>query len=614
MKLGERFIKNELAQAQQIKKALQLQQRTGGLLGEILLTTTTIRSLDYYKALAEHHGMAFVDLLASKPDITLLTDKDKDLYLSKLTLPIKKENADFTVATANPSWEMIAFIKQHWGEETDIVCTAKSDILFTLQTRFHDDYLHDSINHLVDNNAAFSAKKTFCAWQIIFMAFIFGMSTYLLIFHPHWFFILLNALLTLSVSIILFYKITLSVIALLINRKYKKINLHELPKKNLPIYTILVPLYKENEITLNNLFINLKKIHYPKHKLDIKILLEEDDTPTIAILKKLNLPSYYEFIYVPPGLPRTKAKACNYGLRFARGEYLTLYDAEDKPDPYQLKIALHTFLNAKSANLGCVQGRLNFYNSNENWLTRMFTIEYTYWFNLLLPALEYLDTPIPLGGTSNHFKTAILRKIDAWDPYNVAEDADIGIRLERLGYTTKVIPSTTYEEANCRLINWIKQRTRWIKGYMQTYIVHMRNPFKLWQATGTRGFIGFQLFVGGTVLSNLCYLVLWLIFLISLLLTPEQNQYFFPQSLIKISCFNFLAGSVGIVILNFLGVLQRRQYSLLLASLTSPFYWLLISLASYRALYQLFFYPSYWDKTEHGISQVLKYGERRSNK
>lgn len=606
MKLGELFLKKELALAQQIKKALQKQHRSGGQLGEILLANSNMRSLDYYRAIAEHYGFSFVDLLANPPDIELLNDEDHDLYLAKFTLPIKKENDIYTVATANPSLALIDFIKKHWGASTQIVGTAKLDILSTLQTRFNEEYLYDSINKLVDNKAEFSAKTTFSTWQIIFMLIVAGASIYLFFEKASWFFIGLNVFLTLSVSIVLFYKVMLSVIAIFVYRKKKKVNIHALPKKNLPIYTILIPLYKENEITLSNLFANLKKIHYPKHKLDIKILIEKDDETTTNILKKLNLPSFYEFIYIPAGHPRTKAKACNYGLQFARGEYLTLYDAEDQPDPYQLKLALHTFQKDEQGKLACVQSRLNFYNASENWLTKMFTIEYTYWFDLLLPALEFLHTPIPLGGTSNHFKTAILKKIDAWDPYNVAEDADVGIRLERLGYKTRVIASTTYEEANCQLINWLKQRTRWIKGYMQTYIVHMRQPFKLLKAIGLRGFLGFQLFVGGTVLSNLCYVLLWVLFGISLFLTTEQNLYFFPQHFLTIAHFNLVAGTIGVIFLNFLGILQRKKYSLSLISITAPLYWLLISIASYRALYQLFFNPSYWDKTEHGISRMLK--------
>jgi cellulose synthase/poly-beta-1,6-N-acetylglucosamine synthase-like glycosyltransferase len=345
---------------------------------------------------------------------------------------------------------------------------------------------------------------------------------------------------------------------------------------------------------------------YPKHLLDIKILIEQDDLKTAAILKELKLPSNYEFIYIPQSHPRTKAKACNYGLRFARGDYLTLYDAEDKPDPLQLRLALQLFNQHKNEQLACVQSRLNFYNSNENWLTKMFAIEYSYWFDLLLPALEYLGTPIPLGGTSNHFKTAILREIYAWDPYNVTEDADLGTRLDRLGYKTRVLASTTYEEATCRPLNWLRQRTRWIKGYMQTYMVHMRTPWQLWKTLGTKGFLGFQLFIGGTILTNLSNLLLWVIFILSCFSSTLHLDFLFPKEIILLSVINFILGSVGTITLNILGVISRKDYKLVPIAFTAPLYWLLMSIASYRALGQIIFQPSYWEKTEHGISKTLK--------
>lgn len=604
MKLGERLLNSEVANQDEVNKALQIQQKTGGKLGDILLAVSHIRSLDYYKILAQHYGMPFVDLLTYDVDTSLLIEDDHDLYMAKETLPIQKEQGILTVATANPSLETIDFIKSYWGDKVKIVCTTKFDILSILQKTFQDEFLFEAINTLVNTNAAFSAKTTFTKWQLVFIGACFGLSTLLFLKNKYLFFILLNAFLGVSVAGILMYKIALSIIGLLLGQKHEKPDLSSLPTKDLPIYTILIPVCREKEITLQHLFNSLQKLNYPKDKLDIKFLLEQDDHETIAILKSLSLPMTYEFIYVPFGHPKTKAKACNYGLKFARGEYLTLYDAEDKPSPYQLKIALYTFLKYKDQNVACVQSRLNFYNSKENWLTRMFTMEYTYWFNLLLPALDYLRMPIPLGGTSNHFKTSVLREIDAWDPYNVAEDADLGIRLDRLGYTTKVIASTTYEEANCQVINWIKQRTRWIKGYMQTYIVHMRNPIKLWKAVGLRGFMGFQLFVGGTILTNLVYCYLWLSFLAFLFL-PYQNDLL-SSSVMQLQLFNFYMGSFGMIILNILGMIRQKKYSYLTYAITAPFYWLLMSLASYRALYQLIFKPSYWDKTEHGISKILK--------
>jgi len=234
---------------------------------------------------------------------------------------------------------------------------------------------------------------------------------------------------------------------------------------------------------------SLRNIDYPLSKLDIKLILEDDDEETIAAAKNLNLESMFEIIRVPVSLPKTKPKACNYALNFARGELVTIYDAEDKPERDQLKKAVIAFRKAPK-NTAVIQARLNYFNANENWLTRMFTLEYSLWFDFYLPALEALKIPIPLGGTSNHFKLRILKDVNAWDPYNVTEDADLGVRLTQLNYRVGVVNSTTYEEATNRFGNWIRQRSRWIKGYMQTYLVHMRHPVRLYRSLGHVGFWG----------------------------------------------------------------------------------------------------------------------------
>src|SRR5664279_140422 len=243
---------------------------------------------------------------------------------------------------------------------------------------------------------------------------------------------------------------------------------------------------------------------YPRSKLDIKLVLEADDAQTIEAAKALALEATFEIIRVPHSLPKTKPKACNYAIQMARGEYLTIYDAEDKPEPDQLKKAIVAFRKG-GANTACVQARLNYFNAEENWLTRMFTLEYSLWFDMFLPALDRLSVPIPLGGTSNHFDLAKLRRVGAWDPFNVTEDADLGLRFAAMGYRVGIVNSVTYEEANSHLGNWIRQRSRWVKGYMQTWLVNMRDPIGLVRRVGVKGFLSLQFFVGGGILSGLAY-------------------------------------------------------------------------------------------------------------
>src|SRR5207247_7375152 len=211
--------------------------------------------------------------------------------------------------------------------------------------------------------------------------------------------------------------------------------------------------------------------------------------------------------------PRTKPKACNYGLTLARGDLLTIYDAEDRPDPLQLRRAAVAFRRLDDP-VACLQARLSYHNANQNMITRWFTAEYLTWFGGLLPALVEQGAPVPLGGTSMHIRTDVLRMIGAWDPYNVTEDADLGLRLHRLGYRTHVLDSTTYEEATSDFVNWVKQRSRWYKGYMQTWLVHSRHPRRLWKELGPTGFLSFHLTIGATPLVPLINPIFWLLTLL----------------------------------------------------------------------------------------------------
>ena len=248
------------------------------------------------------------------------------------------------------------------------------------------------------------------------------------------------------------------------------------------------------------------------------------------------------FIVVPDGQPKTKPKACNLGLRFARGEFLVIYDAEDRPEPDQLKKAFIAFRRG-GPRLACVQAALNYFNANENFLARMFTLEYSFWFDYMLHGLDALRMPIPLGGTSNHFRTSVLRDLGGWDPFNVTEDADLGIRASALGYSVGVINSTTYEEANTSTHNWIRQRSRWIKGYMQTALVHSRRPGHLVRVTGWRGAAGFSLLIAGTPLTFLMAPLLWLMAIVLLCSTVFGfGPYTLPSAVLALGLFNLISG------------------------------------------------------------------------
>jgi cellulose synthase/poly-beta-1,6-N-acetylglucosamine synthase-like glycosyltransferase len=287
----------------------------------------------------------------------------------------------------------------------------------------------------------------------------------------------------------------------------------------------------------------------------------------------------------------------------ATGDYLVIFDAEDIPDPLQLKKAVLTFAD-HDADLACVQAKLNYYNTQQNLLTRWFTVEYSQWFDLMLPGMQQTKLPLPLGGTSNHFRTSLLRRLGAWDPFNVTEDCDLGLRLARSGMTTTVLDSTTYEEANSQLKNWTRQRSRWIKGYLQTYLVHMRQPLSYFRRGRLRQFLGLQLLIGGKTLVLFVNPVLWALLTVYILFRPTVAGLYhtlFPTPVLYMGLVSLVFGNFLYTYSHLLGCLKRRQFGLVKWALSMPIYWLMMSRAALLALYQLMFNPHYWEKTTHGL-------------
>ena len=418
-----------------------------------------------------------------------------------------------------------------------------------------------------------------------------------------------------------------------------------LKNKELPIYTILLPLYREEAI-VKKLIDNLENLDYPKNKLDIKLLLEEDDTQTRSVLEKEKLPKHYEVIVVPHNEPKTKPRACNYGLAAARGEFCVIFDAEDHPEPDQLRKVVIAF-RRNDEKLACIQAKLNYYNHDQNLLTKLFTIEYSTTFDLFLPGLKRMKVPVPLGGTSNHFRTKILQEIGGWDPFNVTEDCDLGVKIYKSGHVTGMINSTTWEEANSRIWNWVRQRSRWVKGFIQTHFVHTANPFTTLRHLGLWGYFGFYQSVGASSLMLLLNPFFWAAGLLYIALfayglaagAPSGELLIGPHSPVfnesiavpgsgglsvwpmiyigagqsmfysRLSILFFII-SVILLAANFLFVLThyiacyRRGFKgLAKYSLLMPFYWILISFGGWKGFIQLFYKPYYWEKTIHGIDK-----------
>jgi cellulose synthase/poly-beta-1,6-N-acetylglucosamine synthase-like glycosyltransferase len=375
---------------------------------------------------------------------------------------------------------------------------------------------------------------------------------------------------------------------------------HALANADWPRYTILCPLYREVEVVPQ--FVQaMQALDYPVAKLQILFLTEEDDTSTRLAIQAMNLSSHFSIITVPDGKPRTKPRACNYGLLQATGDYIVIYDAEDIPDPLQLKKAVLTFAN-HSEEMACVQAKLNFYNAKQNILTRWFTAEYSLWFDLTLPGLQKLGVPLPLGGTSNHFRTPLLRSLGAWDAFNVTEDCDLGLRMAHYGFKTAVLDSTTYEEANSQVKNWIRQRSRWIKGYMQTYLVYMRHPQVYLKRERLAEFLSLQVFVGAKTGVLLINPFMWALLLVYIVLRPVNLFHtLFPAPVLYMAVTCLIFGNFFYMYSHFIGCMKRGQYDLVKWTLLIFIYWGMASIAAFVALQQLILKPHYWEKTRHGL-------------
>lgn len=377
---------------------------------------------------------------------------------------------------------------------------------------------------------------------------------------------------------------------------------------DLPLYTVLVPLFRESRV-LDQLVEALCRLDYPEAKLDIKLILEETDFETRRHVDAIPLPPQFEVLVVPEAHPQTKPKALNYALQFARGDLVAIYDAEDVPARGQLRLAAESFA-ASPSGIVCLQARLAFYNAGENWLTRQLAIEFAVLYELMLPVLARLALPLPLGGTSNHFRIHALRRLGGWDPHNVTEDADIGIRLARFGWRAGMLASTTGEEAACRWGVWLRQRARWLKGWMQVALVHLRSPVRTWRELGAAGSLVALVLMAGMTISALTHPLFLALFLWSVaaggLFAPEPDWLAATVGGLSLAvltagyAINMLAGWVAIGRRYREPVRRRMAWSLL----GIPAYWIVIWIGACLALWQLLRRPFHWNKTEHGLSRL----------
>lgn len=600
--LGQILLERGLVSHEDLQRALAISHKTRSRLGDVLIGEGILGYLPLYKALAQHYKLDFVNLLTLEPDSSLLSEKMAESYLQMRAIPYLRHNGITTIATAEISTDVVSWAKAHYGNHIQFAITSPFDIQRTVQRLYAHKFTHMSTSSLYEEQPISSARKKVSTAKRLYIAFVLTMLFFIIG-------ILTNQLLVLFVSfcygiygLSMLFKILIYAGGMWHGKRTPSTAHMEMDDSTLPIYTILVPMYQETE-SLPNLLQAMERLDYPAAKLDIKLVLEDDDTAMIEAAKALRPRYQFDIVLVPKSQPRTKPKACNYALRFARGEYVTIFDADDRPDPEQLKKAIHTFQNSPPEVI-CLQARLNYYNTHDNWLTRCFSLEYAMLFNVLLYGMEFFRIPILLGGTSNHISLAKLKELGEWDPYNVTEDADLGTRLATRGYVTHMLDSDTLEEAPISLHAWVRQRSRWVKGYMQTWIVHMRRPGELFTQFRPHGFLGFQCFVAMASFSYLTAPIVWLIALLWLF----GNADFFPHWLFIVATGNLLLNFVVHILTaaHTASKYERHRFALFVCALTYPFYLILHSVASYVSLYQFFAKPYFWEKTRHGLARTFE--------
>jgi len=365
-----------------------------------------------------------------------------------------------------------------------------------------------------------------------------------------------------------------------------------------PMISVIVPLYREAEIG-RHLLRRLCRLTYPRARMEVLLVLEEGDEVTRQAVKCADLPDWFRVVEVPGDGPlTTKPRAMNYALNFCRGEIIGIWDAEDAPEPDQLGVVARAF-EAAPGDVACLQGVLDFYNPGRNWISRCFTLEYAGWFRVLLQGIAGLQLVVPLGGTTLFIRREALERLGAWDAHNVTEDADLGVRLARAGYRTRMIPTATYEEANSQILPWIKQRSRWLKGFMMTYLVHMRAPRLLLSQLGWARFLGVQAFFLGTLGQFLLAPVLWSFWLVALGLPHPAGAVVSQQLLLSAATSLILFEALNICIW-ICGARASGRPGLAFWAPVMPFYFVMGCFAAYKALWEVFVAPFFWDKTSHG--------------
>jgi len=552
-----------------------------------------------YKALAYEAGLPFVEDI--DPHRIVLAESFASQFLRRHAghVPVKVQGRDgeeFPVV-APEGWSPQRFadlVGRYPKVVSRLKVTSPTALRSALRRRAESRTTRQAVGGLFERGPEFSARVVLNAWQgavcgalmvALPLAFISDPAGSLLAIHyVSTFFFLACVGLRFAAIASAFPRRTNAVVSLPYGRK--------------PVYSVLVALYKEADI-VPGLLAALDRIVWPRSRLQVMLVCERDDRETIEAIRRAGAPPHVEIVEVPFSLPRTKPKALSYAMALARGDLIVLYDAEDEPHPNQLVEAWQKF-SRSPPGMACLQAPLEIIDSGGGFLSRMFAFEYRALFGGLLPWLARHGCLLPLGGTSNHFRRTALEKVGGWDPFNVTEDADLGVRLARFGYRTEMLSLPTREPPPPDLAAWLPQRTRWLKGWLQTWLVHMRQPLRLARELGPNSFIAAQILFAGMVVSALVHplLVVTLLTIVLYLAAggiPAESQ----SVLLLIDVVNIACGYASFLLLGrqTLRASERRGFWKIVVF--TPAYWLMVSYAAWRALIELWRRPHHWNKTPH---------------
>jgi hypothetical protein len=587
-----------------LRAAEQRSLETGTGADQVLIGWGTISQEEYLRRFARHIGLAFETFSDLDRSNCLLDDAKLPDAARHGIMPIARYGArQYIFAPRGFASRRIAKLVARYPSLTDCTRITTSARL----GEFLERHAGGALGHLAAEGLAESFFDLSAApipiWRSPFMSFVrhtsrLAILTALFALMPS--LILESASVVLAVWFLLFTSLRL---AGSFAPPQPKKRLPRLQDDQLPVYTIVAALYREAR-SVAPLMRFIDALDYPREKLDIKIVIEPNDLQTRAAISRLGAIPRVQVMIAPNIGPQTKPKALNCALQFARGTFITVYDAEDRPEPNQLRQALDIF-RSHDDDVACAQASLCIDNTSDSWLARMFTAEYAGQFDVFLQGFSTFGMPLPLGGSSNHFRTSVLREVGGWDPYNVTEDADLGFRLARFNYRSVMFSSTTYEEAPARFGAWLRQRSRWMKGWMQTWSVHMRSPLQLWHDAGARSFFTLNIIVGGNVLTALAHPILLGDMALQTIrpLFDINAPSFLHSQFASLHIATIAAGYLSTVVVGLIGLSRRGLLHEAWVLTLTPVYWIYLSIAAWRALFQLLRDPHRWEKTEHGLAR-----------